>query len=91
MRTSGTFNANNGDALREAALAGLGVIVEPSFIVGADVARGALQRVLAGFTPRESTIHAVFPHNRHLSAKVRVFVDFLAERFGPEPYWDGAA
>ena len=91
VRTSGSFHANNGDALRAAALAGLGVVVQPTFIVGDDVARGALQRVLANYTPRESTIHAVFPHNRHLSAKVRVFVDFLVDRFAPEPYWDVAA
>ena len=65
--------------------------MQPTFIVGADVTRGALVRVLAGFTPRESTIHAVFPHNRHLSAKVRVFVDFLVDRFAPEPYWDVVA
>ncbi len=88
VRTSGNFHANNGDALRAAALAGLGVVVQPTFIVGDDVARGALVRVLAGFTPRESTIYAVFPHHRHLSAKVRVFVDFLVDRFAPEPYWD---
>ena len=91
VRTSGSFQVNNGDALRAAALAGLGVVVQPSFIIGDDVARGALVRVLADFTPRESTIHAVFPHNRHLSAKVRVFVDFLVDRFAPEPYWDVAA
>ena len=91
VRTSGSFHANNGDALRAAALAGLGIVVQPSFIVGTDVARGALVRVLAGFTPRESTIYAVFPHHRHLSAKVRVFVDFLVDRFAPEPYWDAVA
>ena len=88
VRTSGNFHANNGDALRAAALAGLGVVVQPTFIVGADVAGGALVRVLADYTPRESTMHAVFPHNRHLSAKVRVFVDFLVDRFAPEPDWD---
>ncbi|MCZ6839745.1 MAG: LysR family transcriptional regulator [Alphaproteobacteria bacterium] len=90
VRISGNFHVNNGDAMRAAALAGLGVVVQPTFIIGDDVARGALQRVLADFTPRESTIHAVFPHNRHLSAKVRVFVDFLVDLFAPEPYWDVA-
>jgi hypothetical protein len=36
-------------------------------------------------------IYAVYPHRRHLPAKTRVFIDFLAESFGPEPYWDQPA
>ena len=85
---SGNFRANNGDALREAALAGLGLAILPTFIVGRDIQEGRLASVLDGHVGSNSAVYAVYPHSRHLSAKVRAFVDFLAERFGPTPYWD---
>ncbi len=47
-----------------------------------------LVSVLDGFTVVGSTLNAVYPHARHLSPRVRVFVDFLAELLGPESYWD---
>ena len=62
--------------------------VLPSFLVGRDFQSGALVPVLEKFLPQDSAVHAVYPHARHLSPKVRAFVDFLAERFGPVPYWD---
>ena len=82
------FRVNNGDALRSAAVAGLGLAYLPSFIVGDDLRTGRLLRVLEPFTVKEGGIHAVYPHNRHLSPKVRAFVDFMAQRFGPRPYWE---
>lgn len=85
---AGRLSANNGDALQAAARAGAGLVYLPSFIVGEDLQAGRLQCVLDGFTMTGATVNAVYPHARHLSPKVRVFVDFLAERFGPEPYWD---
>lgn len=88
VEVKGRLRANNGDALRAAALKGLGVINQPSFIVGGDLQSGTLVSVLTEFTPQESAVHAVYPHSRHLSPKVRAFVDFLADRFGPRPYWD---
>ncbi|MGI0028305.1 MAG: LysR family transcriptional regulator [Nitrososphaera sp.] len=91
VSVSGSFRANNGDALREAAIAGLGLAQLPSFIVGADLARGALQAVLVAFEDRSTAIWALHSPTRHLSTKVRAFLDFLAERFGPEPQWDRAA
>ena len=60
----------------------------PAFLVGGDVQAGVLQAVLGEFELPESAIYAVYPHNRHMSAKLRALVDFLVERFGPEPYWD---
>jgi DNA-binding transcriptional LysR family regulator len=62
--------------------------VLPSFLVGGDVQSGALVSVLEPCMPQDSALYAVYPHARHLSPKVRAFVDFLAERFGPDPYWD---
>jgi len=90
VRVSGNFDVNNGDALRAAALGGLGIAQLPTFIIGQDLAAGTLRCLLSDYVLPETNIHAVYPHNRHLSAKVRAFVDFLAERFGPEPYWDAA-
>ena len=86
----GRLHANNGDALRAAALRGFGLAVLPSFLVGRDFQSGALVSVLERFMPQDSAAYAVYPHARHLSPKVRAFVDFLAERFGPDPYWDRA-
>ncbi len=88
VRIAGPFAANNGEALREAALAGLGLIMAPTFIVGPDLLAGRLETVLTDYGDDAGAVFAVYPHKRHLSAKVRAFIDFLAERFGPEPYWD---
>ena len=88
VEVRGRLHANNGDALRAAALRGFGLAVLPTFIVGGDLQSGALVAVLESFVPQDSAVHAVYPHSRHLSPKVRAFVDFLAERFGPSPYWD---
>ncbi len=88
VTVSGRLRTNNGDALRAAAVAGLGVCLSPTFIVADDLRAGRLQTVLADFEEGDLAVYAVYPHSRHLSAKVRAFVDFLAERFGPKPYWD---
>jgi DNA-binding transcriptional LysR family regulator len=88
VAVNGRFSANNGDAMRAAALRGLGLANLPTFIVGADLQAGALITVLGAFITQDLTINAVYPHARHLSPTVRAFVDFLADRFGPRPYWD---
>ena len=82
------LSTNNGVALRAAAEGGLGIILEPSFIVADALRRGTLEPVLPGFRPREPSIHAVYPGNRHVPAKVRVFIDYLRGAFGDPPYWD---
>lgn len=87
----GNLRTNNGDAIRQALLAGLGVAILPSFIVGSDVQAGRLKAVLSDYLSNRASVYAVYPHSRHLTAKVRVFVDFLADRFGPSPYWDTPA
>lgn len=85
---SGRFRANNGNAVRSMALAGCGLAYLPTFFVGQDIRDGHLIPVLDRFIPRDSALYAVYPHGRHLSPKVRAFVDFLADRFTPTPYWD---
>ena len=88
VRVEGRLSVNNGDALRVAALNGFGLVRLPTFIVGADLQSGALASVLDDYLEQGLVIHAVYPHARHLSPTVRAFVDYLAERFGPRPYWD---
>ncbi|HEX9672267.1 MAG TPA: LysR family transcriptional regulator [Burkholderiales bacterium] len=91
VRVTGNFTVNNSEALREAVLKGLGVALLPTFTVGADLREGRLQRVLGEYRPHGtfgSDVYAVYLPTRYLSPKVRAFVDFLVERFSPEPYWD---
>jgi DNA-binding transcriptional LysR family regulator len=80
----------NADVLRTTALAGGGVILLPTFIVGDDLRASRLVRLLPDFPPPEQGLHALYPPGRHLSAKVRSFVEFLVARFGGEPAWDRA-
>ena len=82
VRVGGSLNANNGEILIRAAEAGLGVIQSPSFMCDQSVAEGRLVPALEEFGFEPIGLHAVFPHARNLSTKVRVFVDFLVERFG---------
>lgn len=90
VKLQGRLCINNGDMLREAAVAGLGIVDQPTFIVGDDLAAGRLVPVLLDYTLSQSALHCVYPANRHLSPKVRVFVDHLAARFSPIPYWDAS-
>jgi DNA-binding transcriptional LysR family regulator len=89
VHVTGNFRANNGEVLLEGARAGVGVALLPAFLAGPDVCTGRLVEVLAPDVDTAQAVSAVYPHNRHLSAKVRVFVDFLAERFSGAP-WDKA-
>jgi len=91
VKVNGPICADNGDILRAAAVAGLGVTLLPTFIVGAELISGKLRQVLPEFCPPEISIHAVFPSRRLLSPKVRSFVDFLAGYFGSQPEWDSYA
>ena len=88
VEVSGRLRADNGDALREAALKGLGLVYLPTFITGRDLQAATMVSVLTEYVPQDGGLHAVYPHARHLSPKVRAFIDFLAERFGGQPYWD---
>lgn len=84
----GNLRANNGDALLAAALAGQGVIYQPTFLVGDSLRSGDLVRILDEYPTYDLAVHAVLPSGRQAPAKVRVFVEFLAERFAPRPDWD---
>ncbi|HEY0130464.1 MAG TPA: LysR family transcriptional regulator [Allosphingosinicella sp.] len=82
------LRADNGEMLRAAAEAGLGICILPSFIAAPGFERGTLEPVLRGFPMEEGALHAVMPPGRATTARVRALVDFLVERFGPEPEWD---
>ena len=88
VRVSCALHANNGDTVRAAALAGYGVMWQPSFLIGADLLAGRLVPLLPGFRLPDIDILAVYPSRRQLSAKVRVMVDFLVEAFRGTPSWD---
>ncbi|MGF6233102.1 DNA-binding transcriptional LysR family regulator [Inquilinus ginsengisoli] len=82
------MHSNNGDTVRAAALAGLGIIWQPSFLIGGDLRQGRLVPLLPGYRMADIDVLAVYPSRRYLSAKVRVMVDFLAEAFRGTPPWD---
>lgn len=88
VRINGPVNANNGEILKSAAIEGLGIALEPTFIVGPDIRAGRLRIVLPDYQVPEITVNAVYPSRRYLSAKVRTFVVFLSSYFGDEPGWD---
>lgn len=89
VRVSGNLRANNGDALLAAALAGQGIIHQPSFIVADDLGAGRLVALTLDQPNVElGGIYAVYLPDRHPPAKVRAFIDFIAARFAPEPPWD---
>ena len=92
VKVRGPLTANNAEALHSAAIDGLGIALLPTWTVGRHVRTGELARLLPGYeadlTNEETAIHAIYPHARHLSAKVRAYVDFLVEKFRPVPYWE---
>jgi DNA-binding transcriptional LysR family regulator len=87
VRVSGRLRFSGGDACVTAARAGLGVTRVPAFAVVGDLRAGRLTPLLCEMEAERLHVYAVYPHARHLAAKVRVFVDFLAERFAGEPAW----
>ncbi len=88
VRVSGTLACNNGEVIRQWALDGLGLALKSTWDVGEDLCEGRLQAVLAEHVPGGMSVYAVYPHRQYLPAKVKAFVDFLQQAYGPEPYWD---
>ena len=85
VAVTGNLRVNNGMVNTEAALAGMGILMTPTFYVGDLVRTGKLRQVLEGYRLPDLGIHAVYPQRAHVPPKVRVFVDFLARRFGRKP------
>jgi len=92
IEVHGRFEADNAIALHEAALAGIGLYRGPTFVVGEDIRAGRLVPVLQEFEASgPAGIYVVWPEGRHLSAKVRAFVDAMVEKFTPVPPWETVA
>lgn len=81
VHVTGSFSANNGEVLRQAALGGTGIIMLPIWQVRDDLLAGRLVEVLQGYSSPDADIHAVFPQTRYLAPRVRAFVDYLALAF----------
>lgn len=88
LRVRARLEANNGEFLRDMAIAGHGVVRLPSFIVSKAIEDGRLRPILTEYVWGDHSVYAVYPPTRYLSHRVRAFIDFLVERFGDEPYWD---
>jgi DNA-binding transcriptional LysR family regulator len=80
--------ANNGELLADAAERGLGITIQPTFMVYRAVEQGRLRPVLTRWELAEQGMYLVYPPGRFLSQRVRAFSDHLAGRFGDRPYWD---
>ena len=79
LRVFGSVRYNSGHSLVDAALKGLGIVQLPDYYVQKYLASGALVSVLDNYREPEESIWAVYPHNRHLSPKIRLLVDYLAD------------
>lgn len=85
---TGPLHVDDDEALSQAVLGGLGLGLLPTLIIGKDLQSGRLQDVLSEYIPVERHVYAMYLPTRHLPSKVRVFIDFLVEHIGSEPYWD---
>jgi DNA-binding transcriptional LysR family regulator len=83
ITVSGRMQSNAAHSIRLAALDGLGLVMLPTYIVGSDIEKGTLKVVLDNYPLLPLDIHAVYPHRKYLSAKVRTFLDFLQEWLAP--------
>ncbi len=89
VRPDGPLATNSSEVLREAVISGMGIALRSTWDIGPELARGDLVQVLPEWTAsRHVGLHAVYPSKRFLPMKVRLFIDFLADLYGPEPYWD---
>jgi len=92
VRVGGRYACDNWEVLREWAIAGLGIALKSTWDVYRHLQDGSLVELFPGYAfHSDVAIYAVYPHRRHLPAKTRVFIEFLAASFGPEPFWDRSA
>lgn len=82
------MTASSGDFLCAAAAQGLGIVIQPTFIAGEAISRGELVPVLGEFRWPVTPAYALYPPTRHLSIRVREFIDYLVEYFSGTPAWD---
>ncbi|MBY5565985.1 LysR family transcriptional regulator [Rhizobium leguminosarum] len=90
VRAKLALGINNGDMLRDAAIAGLGIALLPAFIAGPAIREGRLAEIDLGHRPEAEFIYIAHPEGRNPSAKLRAIADHLRKSFGDPPYWDPA-
>ena len=89
IRPQGMHTTNSSEVIREAVIAGLGFDLGSPWGIGAELKSGQLVQVLPAYEgSRNVTLSAVYPSRKFLPAKVRLFIDYLAELYGPVPYWE---
>jgi len=88
VEVAGPLMVNNSIALREALIAGVGISMTPSFIVGKDVQDKLLIRTLPAYIPDAQALFVVYPYAKYIPQKVRAFIDFMEEHFTSNPYWE---
>lgn len=89
LRPEGMLITNSSEVIREAVIAGLGIALRSTWDVGAELKSGKLVQVLPQYeSSRNVALSAVYPSRQFLPAKVRLFIDYLAELYGPVPYWE---
>lgn len=81
VRTRPVVHSNNGDTCRAMALEHRGVILQPTFLVGRELAEGALVELMPEYRSLELDIYALYPTRKHVSPKVRALIEFLGQRF----------
>ncbi len=91
VRTRGRIQANNGDALLDAAIRGLGISYQPTFVAAEALRDGRVEAILQDYPPMEMGLYAIFPGGRYVPYRVRALVDFLGMRIGDNPEWDRLA
>ena len=82
------MSANNGDFLKTMAVAGHGITILPTFLVWHELTTGSLVQLLPEYKIASLNAFAMYPQNRYLPKRARLFIDFMAQRFGDDPYWD---
>lgn len=89
MRASGSFRTDNGDAMRDACIDGLGVSINSIWSVYKQLQKGELVEILQDYPlVMNASIWAVYPSSRLIAPKVRAFIDYFAEYYGQPPYWE---
>ena len=88
VKLQGNFFANNGNILCNAAVGGLGIVYQPTFLVHEHLRSGRLVRLFDDWQTDEMKAYIVYPNRKFLLPKVRTFIDFIVDYFGDEPYWD---
>lgn len=84
----GALVCNNGDFLTQSAVAGAGIVIQPSFIVEGAIKRNALKAILTHCSPPPLGLYALYAHRTLMTSKLRAFIDFISDYYGNPPHWE---